>query len=91
MSVKKPKNFLNIRFFFSSSHFYFHCIVFGIFLKKIMKFFIEMMLGLNEMHKKRILHRDIKPGNVLLNENKEDVKLGLVFFFVLLLLFISIR
>jgi Ser/Thr protein kinase RdoA (MazF antagonist) len=46
-----------------------------------MKFFIEMILGLNEMRKKHILHRDIKPGNVLLNESKDEVKLGLTFSF----------
>lgn len=41
----------------------------------IWKYFIELCLGLNELHKRNILHRDLKSMNIFLNcENK--IKIG---------------
>ena len=37
---------------------------------KIWKFFIEMCLGLDYIHKKKILHRDIKTMNIFLNKDE---------------------
>ena len=41
----------------------------------VWKLFIQILLGLNHMHSRKILHRDIKTLNVFLSENV-DVKLG---------------
>ena len=43
----------------------------------IWKIFTQIMQGLYECHtkKEKIIHRDIKPGNVFLDSNK-NVKLG---------------
>lgn len=41
----------------------------------VWKLFIQILLGLNHMHSRKILHRDIKTLNVFLNE-ETDVKLG---------------
>jgi NIMA (never in mitosis gene a)-related kinase len=41
----------------------------------VWKLFIQILLGLNHMHSRKILHRDIKTLNVFLSENI-DVKLG---------------
>ncbi len=43
--------------------------------EKIWKFFIEMTIGLEAIHKKKILHRDIKTMNVFLSKN-EQVRIG---------------
>ena len=42
---------------------------------KIWKFFIQMCLGLNYIHKKKILHRDIKTMNIFLTRD-ETVRIG---------------
>ena len=42
----------------------------------IMDWFVQMCFGLNYMHKKHIMHRDLKPQNVFLTENNKIVKLG---------------
>lgn len=42
---------------------------------KIWKFFIQMCLGLNYIHSKKILHRDIKAMNVFLTKD-EEVRIG---------------
>lgn len=42
---------------------------------KIWKFFIQMCLGLNYIHKKKILHRDIKTMNIFLTKD-ETVRIG---------------
>ena len=43
--------------------------------KTIWEIFIKMILGLSAMHKKNILHRDIKAQNIFLTKNL-DVKVG---------------
>ena len=42
---------------------------------KIWKFFIEISMGLEHIHKNKILHRDIKSLNIFLNKNG-TVKIG---------------
>lgn len=42
---------------------------------KIWKFFIQICLGLNYIHNKKILHRDIKSMNVFLTKD-ENVRIG---------------
>lgn len=42
---------------------------------KIWKFFIQMCIGLEYIHRKKILHRDIKSLNVFLTKN-EDIRIG---------------
>ncbi|XP_057563571.1 serine/threonine-protein kinase Nek3 isoform X4 [Hippopotamus amphibius kiboko] len=44
-------------------------------LPKILNWFTQMCLGVNHIHKKRVLHRDIKSKNVFLTQNGK-VKLG---------------
>jgi NIMA (never in mitosis gene a)-related kinase len=36
---------------------------------KIWRFFIEITVGLEYIHKNKILHRDIKSLNILMNKN----------------------
>jgi serine/threonine protein kinase len=43
--------------------------------EKIWKFFIQICMGLEHIHKNKILHRDIKTLNIFLNKN-ETVKIG---------------
>lgn len=43
--------------------------------EKIWRFFIEICLGLEHIHKNKILHRDIKSLNIFLNKNG-TVKIG---------------
>jgi NIMA (never in mitosis gene a)-related kinase len=42
---------------------------------KIWKFFIEICMGLEYIHRNKILHRDIKTLNIFLNKD-ETVKIG---------------
>ncbi|KAJ5067516.1 camk family protein kinase [Anaeramoeba ignava] len=42
---------------------------------KIWKIFTQIILALFECHRKRILHRDIKPDNIFL-DNQKNIKLG---------------
>lgn len=42
---------------------------------KIWKFLIQMCIGLEYIHKKKILHRDIKSLNIFLTKN-EDIRIG---------------
>ena len=41
----------------------------------VWKFTLQIMLGLRELHKKKILHRDIKTMNIFLTNNRE-VRIG---------------
>lgn len=41
----------------------------------VWKFAIQIMLGLGDLHKKKILHRDIKTMNVFITSNKQ-VRIG---------------
>ena len=43
--------------------------------KIIWQIFIQMIIGLNSIHKKKILHRDIKSQNIFLTKNL-DIKIG---------------
>ena len=42
----------------------------------IMRWFVQLLLGLAHVHSKAILHRDIKPGNVFLTKSLKVVKIG---------------
>jgi len=41
----------------------------------VWRFALQIMLGLRDLHRKKILHRDIKSMNVFLNENR-TIKIG---------------
>ena len=36
----------------------------------------QLFLAVNYLHSKRIFHRDLKPGNVLIDEQGERIKLA---------------
>merc|ERR1719352_742773 len=42
----------------------------------IMRWLVQLLLGLNHIHRKAILHRDIKPANVFLSKSRKVVRLG---------------
>jgi serine/threonine protein kinase len=42
----------------------------------ILRIFIQMLLSLQHVHSKQILHRDLKTQNILLNKSKTIVKIG---------------
>ena len=42
----------------------------------IWNIFLKILLGLFELHKNKILHRDLKPLNIFLSKNNFDIKIG---------------
>ena len=41
-----------------------------------MHLFIQILLSLQHVHSKQILHRDLKTQNILLNKDRDVVKIG---------------
>lgn len=43
----------------------------------VMNLFVQLLMGLNHIHAKKVIHRDLKPQNVFLTGLKGDVvKIG---------------
>lgn len=42
----------------------------------VWKYFIQLIVGLRTIHRHNIIHRDIKPGNVLLTEKENNAKIS---------------
>jgi serine/threonine protein kinase len=63
----------------SDVFFFFNYILFIFFfsLKRIMKIFVQMVLGLNELHTEHLIHRDIKAENTFIND-RDDIKIGVL-------------
>ncbi|KAL3868352.1 hypothetical protein ACJMK2_041166 [Sinanodonta woodiana] len=44
--------------------------------EEILRFFAQMLLSIQHVHSKQILHRDLKTQNILLDKKREVVKIG---------------
>lgn len=40
------------------------------------RIFIQILIGIRDLHQNNIIHRDIKPANIFINKEKMSVKIG---------------
>lgn len=45
-------------------------------IKQIKYIFFQIIEGVDYLHENGILHRDIKPGNILINQNSLEIKIA---------------
>lgn len=45
-------------------------------IKQIKYIFFQIVDGIDHLHANGILHRDIKPGNILINKNSFEIKIA---------------